>query len=117
VERREPPKGTSFLEVRRGDPEVVIMSDCALNKAVQFQVAKAFPPAGEGRFIRSGDVGWCVRERGSDGRLRWFVVRADRAAAEENPTAQTQNPKEEPNPKSKWTTAILMFNGFHGVWD
>ena len=101
VESREPPKSTSFLEVRSGDAEVVIMRDGAVNEAVEPCIVETLPPGGEGRLIRGGDVGWCVRERGSDGRMRWFVVWADRAAAEENPKSQRPNPKEEPKPKSQ----------------
>ncbi len=60
------------------------MRDGAVNEAVEPCIVETLPPDGEGSLIRGGDVGWCVRERGSDGRMRRFVVWADGATGEEN---------------------------------
>ncbi len=62
----EPPQSTSFLEVRCGDAQVVIVSDGAVNKAVEFCILETLPPCRERRRIRGDDVGRTVREGNGD---------------------------------------------------
>jgi len=82
VERGQPTQGAGFLEVRRGDAQVVVVGDRPFDEAVELRIIETFPLCGQRGFVDGSRVGGAVGEGAGHGGLGRLVIRSDGAAGE-----------------------------------